>query len=66
LFNLSDEVIEAITKIANHELLIKKLESSVAFPMQVQTWMTRRVLHASNLFSEVYKENKKKEKKGEV
>ncbi len=44
-----DYLVEAITRIANHPEVIKYLESHIAFPMQTQEWMVKRILYALEL-----------------
>jgi len=50
-------MIDSITRIANHPNLIKKLESYVAFPLKIETWMTKRVLYAITLLYEEAQKN---------
>jgi uncharacterized protein YpbB len=44
---LTDKQLERIVKRANSKKIIKECEPQVAFPMQIDKWMVRRVLVAA-------------------
>ena len=46
------ELIEAITKIANDDKLVKEIEPNLFNHQDIQEWMVKRVLRAYLLFDE--------------
>jgi len=58
-----DCIIEAIVKIANHDKVIKDLESHVAFPMKIEAWQVRRILKAQELLQNEWNELQRTDRK---
>jgi len=51
---MTEELIEAITKIANNEKLTNHLEPNLFWHQEIQNWMTKRILYAYLLFEKEY------------
>ena len=52
---MTEELLEAITKIANNEKLVNHLEPNLFWHQEIQSWMTKRILYAYLLFEKEYK-----------